>query len=100
MHFSSVRNHLVEGAAMFLIKFLILPLVAGSAAYLLGFHEMQGGLPMKIVLIASSMPVAFNAVVVTSIYDLDLELANACWLITTVSLLLVLPWLYFLFSLF
>ena len=100
MHFSSVRNHLVEGAAMFLIKFLILPLVAGSAAYLLGFHKMQGGLPMKIVLIASSMPVAFNAVVVTSIYDLDLELANACWLITTVSLLLVLPWLYFLFSLF
>ncbi|UCG39235.1 MAG: hypothetical protein JSV00_03100 [bacterium] len=100
MHFSSVRNHVVEGAAMFLIKFLILPLVAGSAAYLLGFHEMQGGLPMKVVLIASSMPVAFNAVVVTSIYDLDLELANACWLITTVSLLLVLPWLYFLFSLF
>ena len=51
-------------------------------------------------MIASSMPVAFNAVVVTSIYDLDLELANSCWLITTGSLLLVLPWLYFLFSLF
>ena len=100
MRFSSVRNHLVEGAAMFLIKFLILPLAAGTAAYLLGFHEMQGGLPLKIVLIASSMPVAFNAVVVTSIYDLDLELANSCWLITTGSLLLVLPWLYFLFSLF
>ena len=100
MGFSSVRNHLVEGAAMSIIKFVILPLIAGSAAYLLGFHEIQGGLPMKIVLIGASMPVAFNAIVVTSIYDLDLELANSCWLITTGSLLLVLPWLYFLFSLF
>lgn len=99
MRLSSVRHHLVEGAALFLIKFIILPLTAGSAAYLLGLHEIQGGLPMKVVLIASSMPVAFNAVVAASIYDLDLELANSCWIITTGSLLLVLPWLYFLFSL-
>ena len=100
MRFSSVRKHLVEGAAMFFIKFLILPVVAGAAAYMLGFHEIQDGLPMKIVMIASSMPVAFNAIVVTSIYDLDLHLANSCWIITTGSLLLVLPWLHFLFSLF
>jgi len=85
---------------MFLIKFIILPIAAGSASYMLGFHEIQDGLPMKIVLIGASMPVAFNALVAASIYDLDLELANSCWLITTGSMLLVLPWLYFLFSLF
>ena len=100
MRFSSVHNYLAEVTALFLIKFTILPLVAGTTAYLLGLHEIQNGLPMKIILIGASMPVAFNALVAASIYDLDLELANACWLITTCSMLLVLPWLYFLFSLF
>jgi hypothetical protein len=100
MRFSSVGGYLVEGTAMFIIKFIILPLAAGTASYLLGLHRIQNGLPMKIVLIGSSMPVAFNALVVASIYDLDLELANSCWLITTCSMVVVLPWLYFLFSLF
>lgn len=100
MRFSSVGSYLVEGSAIFTIKFIILPLIAGIASWLLGLHETQNGLPMKIVLIGASMPVAFNALVVASIYDLDLELANSCWLITTGSMLFVLPWLYFLFSLF
>jgi len=100
MHFSSVSRYLVEGTAIFTIKFIILPLMAGTVSWLLGLHEIQNGLPMKIVLIGSSMPVAFNALVVASIYDLDLDLANSCWLITTGSMLLVLPWLYFLFTLF
>ena len=100
MHFSSVRNYLVEGTAISVIKFIILPLIAGGISWVLGLHEIQNGLPMKIVLIGASMPVAFNALVAASIYDLDLELANSCWLITTCSMFLVLPWLYFLFSLF
>jgi predicted permease len=100
MRFSSVRSYLVEGMTVSLIKFILLPLVAGIAAYLLGLHRIQDGLPIKIVLIGASMPVAFNALVAASIYDLDLDLANACWLITTCALLVVLPWLYFLFSLF
>jgi predicted permease len=100
MRFSNVRNYIPEGAALFLIKFIILPLVGATVAYFLGLHNVQDGLPMKIVLIATSMPVAFNALIAASIYDMDLELANACWLITTCSMLLVLPWLYFLFSMF
>jgi len=100
MRFSRVRDHIPEGAAIALIKFIILPLVAGTAAYLLGLHKIQNGLPMKVVLIGASMPVAFMAVVAASINDLDLELANSCWLITTSSMVLVLPWLYFLISLF
>ncbi|PLX94531.1 MAG: hypothetical protein C0619_02685 [Desulfuromonas sp.] len=99
MRFSNIRQHLRLGLAISLIKFIILPLVGGTAGYLLGLHNMMDGLPLKIVLIAASMPVAFNALVAASVYDLDLDLANACWLITTCGLLVVLPWLYFLFSL-
>lgn len=99
MRFSGIRDHLAEGLAISLIKFMILPLIAGATAYLFGLHEIDDGLPIKIVLLAASMPVAFNALVAASIYDLDLDLANACWLITTCSFVVILPWLYFLFSL-
>jgi predicted permease len=99
MRFSNVRGHLVEGMTVSLIKFMILPLIAGLAAWLSGFGEIQNGLPLKIVLIGASMPVAFNALVAASVYDLDLDLANSCWLITTCGLVVILPWLYVLFAL-
>lgn len=100
MRFSSVANNLAEGMAICLIKFIIIPLVAVSAAYGLGLHEINDGLPLKAVLIAASMPVAFTALVAASIYELDLDLANACWLVTTGALIVVVPWLSFLLSFF
>jgi predicted permease len=39
------------------------------------------------------MPVAFNALIPPSIYDLDLDLANSCWFFTTAALVIVLPML-------
>jgi predicted permease len=98
LRFSKVRNYLVDGLAVAVIKFIALPCCAGIAAYLLGLHEIENGLPLQIVLLAASMPVAFNALVAASLYDLDLDLANGCWLLTTASLIVILPWLYFLFS--
>jgi predicted permease len=100
MRFSSVADNLAEGMAIFLIKFIIIPLAAVSAATALGLNEINNGLPVKVVLIASSMPVAFTALVAASIYELDLDLANACWLVTTGSLIAVVPWLAFLLTLF
>lgn len=96
MRFASVTDYYMEGLIVSLIKFVIIPLLAVTAAYGLGFGEINGGLPLKVVLIASSMPVAFTALVAASVYDLDLDLANSCWLITTGALVLVLPWLAFL----
>lgn len=99
MRFSSVKEHIPEGLAISAIKFIIMPVVGGTAAYLLGFYDIMDGLPLKIVLIATSMPVAFNALLAASIYDLDLDLANSCWIITTGCLLFVLPALYGVFTL-
>jgi hypothetical protein len=100
MHFSNVRHHLTEGLVISTIKFLLLPLMAAGAGYLLGMGDIQDGLPLKVVILCASMPVAFNALVAASIYDLDLDLANSCWLMTTVALLIVVPMLSFLFSFF
>jgi predicted permease len=41
------------------------------------------------------MPVAFTALIPPSIYDLDIDLANSCWFITTSLLMAVLPGLLF-----
>ena len=61
------------------------------AAYLCGLGEIENGLPLKVVAILASMPVAMNALIPPSLFDLDLDLANACWVFTTLELIVVLP---------
>jgi predicted permease len=100
MRFSRLGRYLVVSGGISFIKFVLVPLIACSLAYLLDLHLVADGLPFKVVLILSSMPVAFNALVASSIYDLDLDLANSCWLISTGSLVIVMPWLYFLLQSF
>jgi hypothetical protein len=91
MRFRRVRGYLRESAAIAAIKFALVPMLATALAYLIGFGTVDNGLPLKVVLILSSMPVAFNALIPPSIYDLDLDLANSCWLVTTALLVIVLP---------
>ncbi|MEE4243356.1 MAG: AEC family transporter [Desulfopila sp.] len=98
MRFSSVGRYTDKCVAVSIIKFICLPLLGGSLAYACGLHQVADGLPFKVVLLLSSMPVAFNALVAASIFDLDLDLANSLWLVTTAMLVVVLPWLYFLVS--
>jgi hypothetical protein len=48
----------------------------------------------KVGLILSSAPVAFTALIPPSIYALDLDLSNACWLTSALALSGVLPIMY------
>lgn len=98
MRFSSVDDYLGESLWISMIKFVAVPFIACTMAYLFGMHLIDDGLAFKVVLVLSSMPVAFNALVAASIYDLDLDLANSCWIVTTGALIVILPWLYFLLS--
>lgn len=91
MRFKSVRHYLKACTLVALIKFAIVPLCATTTAWLIGYGNMENALPLKVVMILSCMPVAFNALIPPSIYGLDLDLANACWLFTTSALIVVLP---------
>ena len=95
LRFRRVGDYLRESAAVAAIKFALVPALTCALAVSLGFGRIDGGLPLKVVLILSSMPVAFNALIPPSIYDLDLDLANSCWFVTTALLALVLPTLLF-----
>ncbi|BBO68784.1 hypothetical protein DSCA_27140 [Desulfosarcina alkanivorans] len=91
MRFGSVRHYLKACTLVSLIKFIIVPVCATATAWSIGYGHMESGLPLKVVIILSSMPVAFSALIPPSIYDLDLDLANACWFFTTSALIVVLP---------
>ena len=99
MQFRKIGAYVKECLATSAIKFLVMPILVGTAAYLMGYGNINHGLPLKVALIAGSMPVAFNALVAISIYDLDLDLGNSCWFVTNMALFLVVPWLYFLVNL-
>ena len=93
MKFHKIGSYLRECLSISLIKFVLVPVLVTLPAYFLGYGEIQNGLPLKVVLILSSMPVAFNALIPPSIYNLDLDLANSCWFFTTALLAVVLPML-------
>lgn len=98
LKFRRVRDYLKECLAVSIIKFFFVPLLASSLAYLLGFGNLDHGLPLKVVIILSSMPVAFIALIPPSLYDLDLDLANSCWFFTTALLIIILPLLLIVLS--
>jgi len=91
LRFSRIGDHIRECVSISLIKFVLVPVLIFMLARTLGFGNMEGALPLKVVIILSSMPVAFNALIPPSIYDLDLDLANSCWFVTTALLVVVLP---------
>ncbi|MCU0595341.1 MAG: hypothetical protein MUC98_07770 [Desulfobacterota bacterium] len=98
LKFRRVRDYMKECVSVSVIKFMLVPVFASSLAYALGFGNIDHGLPLKVVIILSSMPVAFNALIPPSIYDLDLDLANSCWFFTTALLIIILPLLLLVLS--
>ncbi len=94
MRFSKISSYLREAGCVIGIKSFLVPAVAVMTGYVLGLHQVADGLPLKVVLICSSMPVAFIALVPPSLYELDLDLANSCWAASTGSLVITLPILW------
>lgn len=97
---SRMTCYLREAAVISLIKFAFVPVIVTSLAVLAGLGDVEGGLPLRVVIILSSMPVAMNALIPPSLFDLDLDLANACWVFTTLALVVILPILIIILPLF
>ncbi len=99
MRFSIITNYLKPALIITAIKFLLIPTVITGIGILLGLHQIDNGLPLKVVLILSSMPVGFIAMVPPTIYNLDIDIANACWIVTNTVLIFYIPFLLFLIQL-
>ncbi|MBQ7618181.1 MAG: hypothetical protein IJS50_04835 [Desulfovibrio sp.] len=88
---SKLTSYKLPCGIVLICKFLLIPICLTLAAYLLGLGQIEGGLPLRVVLILSCMPVAMNALLPPALLGLDLDLANACWIQSTLALALVLP---------
>ena len=91
MHFGPMKHYLKAAFTMWGIKGILLPLFGVTAGYFMGLGDVAGGLALKVVLILGAMPVGFTALVPPTMYDLDLNLANTCWFVTTMGLALIVP---------
>ncbi|MCQ2444420.1 MAG: hypothetical protein MJ061_02885 [Mailhella sp.] len=91
LRISRLSCYFRHSLAISAIKFAGIPAVITLLAMLCGLGGIDGGLPLRVVVILASMPVAMNALIPPSLFDLDLDLANACWVYTTLELVIVLP---------
>jgi len=79
----SVLQYRKEALSVSLLKFGLSPPLGLGIGTLLGLE----GTALKVVLVEAAMPVALNALVLAHLFDLDRDLANACWIATTLAVL-------------
>jgi predicted permease len=74
MQIKAIGKYMRECFTVASIKFFILPLTITGLAFLTGLGQLNNGLILKIVLVLSSMPPAFNSLIPPQIYGLDVDL--------------------------
>ncbi len=88
LHFRRMAGYTALMVRLFAVKFLIHPIITVLLCLLFGIH----GLPAGALLIISFMPVGTYAVALATIFDLDVDLANAGYLWSTAAFMtLVFP---------
>ena len=88
MRFSRLGKYHRRLSWIYLVKFAAHPIAMLALCWIFGLT----GLPAGVLLIASCMPVGVNVVGFSTIYDLDVDLANAGYLWTTaIFMTVVLP---------
>jgi len=97
---SRISKYIRECLYISVIKFFALPLTILIIVLLLNYQTINNGLPLKVSLIMSAMPVAFNSVIATNIYNLNVDLVNSCWIFTTTGVMFILPLLLWFINLF
>jgi predicted permease len=94
MKIKAIGQYQKECWAVAAIKFLFIPAIITSAAYILGIADLGDGLAFKVVFVLSAMPPAFFSLIPPQLYNLDTDLANSTWLFCTGALVLIIPVLF------
>ena len=100
MRFSSIMGNIRPAIAISAVKFLCIPIIIALIGMAFGLHTIENGIPFKVVLILSAMPVGFLSAVPPTLYDLDSDLANSCWLVANSLLIIEVPILLYIVSIF
>jgi predicted permease len=79
-----------------LIKFVYNPLTSILLLLTLGYFRSASTLPLKVAFVESFMPSAILAVVLSKIFRLNEDLANAAWILTTFLVVPFIPAIFYL----
>ncbi len=91
---SRISSYWLECMAVNVIAFVARPAITAGAAMAclaLGWIDMLG---FRAAILLAAMPVAFNSLIPPALYDLDMDLANSCWICSTVVMLIMVPGMY------
>jgi predicted permease len=94
LRLSRVGAYWREAVALAATKFLLGPAIAAAVVFLLGQWGAHDGLLWRTAVILGAMPVAIFATVVSNLFDLDRDLANSAWVLTTLACAAAIPILY------
>jgi predicted permease len=83
--FDKLKKHYREIRDITIIKFLVTPLVIYGLAGLVITDDKM----LKTILVLSCMPTAINAVITSRIYDLNIHISVAAFILTTIVFLLI-----------
>ena len=95
---SRVRRYLPQCAVVATIKVVARPLAVAAMAYVCMRAGWIDGFAMRVAIVLAAMPVAFNSLIAATVYDLDEDLANSCWIVTTALMVVVVPVLFVLLA--
>lgn len=97
MRLAPLRAYRREVVGILAIKNVLLPVTMLLIGLALGYGQMDGGVPLRVLVTMGAMPVAFKSLVAASLYKLDTDLANLLWLASTaVFVVVALPLMYIL----
>jgi len=88
---NKITQYKREAIAVMAIKFVLSPIIILCAALLLGLNFKENLDVLRVVIILSAMPPAYTATVAPSLYDLDLDMSNSCWILSTMAMVVVIP---------
>ncbi|MFA5447390.1 MAG: hypothetical protein WC233_03840 [Sphaerochaeta sp.] len=94
LRFEAIGRYWKEIGWIFFVKFIISPTIMMIISLLFGLRHVMGGLPFKVAIIASVMPVGFNALIPPALYGFDLDLANSAWIASMFAFIMILPAAY------
>ncbi|MFP4057435.1 MAG: AEC family transporter [Candidatus Brocadiia bacterium] len=89
-----IGGYVREVGALAATKFGIGPLLGAGVVFALGQWEAFDGRLWRVAVIEGAMPVGVFATVISNLFDLDRDLANSAWVLTTLAVAVVIPVLY------
>jgi len=99
MTFSRMGHYWRPLLGQSLIKYIMWPAITFAVILLIGGNLRSDPVTFRVLMLLSFMPVAMQAMLISNLFDLDMELVNSLWLGTTLFSLMTSPLLLYLLRL-